>query len=215
MSIDMFQFQTDVHNKPITKSMGQCHLVPLVRAADEHSAVLVQLSGGGTIPASFGIEDKIWPGGRRSVTLALKIESEAEHAALDRLRGDVVEVAERAWGEWYPDTAVPASDRLATMCRGLVTARKPKQDGLGEWPGVAKCSIVPLDCDEATGNCKIVDRDTEAIVPFEQLPGMSWHKAIFELRYIYIQNTQSYGLSKKLRFLLCSEGEQRGEAVSI
>jgi hypothetical protein len=205
--IDDFHLK-DVHTQSIIKNTT-CHIVPLVYGFDKKSAVLVQLSGGGVIPLSFGIDDKDM-GGRRKVMLALQIDSDSDHDHLVRLRTELIDLCSTHWSTWYPEQTVPA---LETLCGTLVSIRKKKQNSEDHWPGVAKASIEPRDC--TTGACKIVDRDSGKSVPFCNLPGMVWHKAIFEFRYIYIQATQSFGFTKKLRYLSCSEGEEYCEAVPI
>ena len=206
--VDDFHLE-DTHLKPIVKNT-KCNIVPLTT---DGSPVLVQLSGGGIIPLSFGIDEKDL-GGRRKVTVALQIDSDTDHEALDRLRTQLIGVAASTWKHWYPEgAAVPSIDMLTTLCHGLVSERKKKQTGDDCWSGISKAGIEPADC--STGVCKIVHRDTATSIPFEDLPGMSWHKAIFELRYIYIQAKQTFGITKKLRYLSCSENEERGEVVPI
>ena len=205
--IDDFHLN-DVYTQSIIKNTT-CNIVPLVYGFDKKSPVLVQLSGGGVIPLSFGIDDKDMDG-RRKVMLALQIDSDSDHDHLVRLRTELIELCSTNWNAWYPEKPVPA---LETLCTTLVSIRKKKHNSEDLWPGVAKAIIEPRDC--TTGACKIVDRETGTPVPFSNLPGMAWHKAIFEFRFIYIQATQSFGITKKLRYLSCSEGEDCGEAVPI
>ena len=197
----------DVYTKAIIKNTN-CNIVPLTCGFDKKSPVLVQLSGGGVIPLSFGIDDKEMDG-RRKVLLSLQIDSESDHDHLVRLRTELIESCSSNWSTWYPDKEPPSE----SLCSTLVSVRKKKQNNVDLWPGLFKAVIEPKDC--TTGACKIVDRESGEPVSFSNLPGMSWHKAIFEFKYIYIQKTQSYGITKKLRYLSCSEGEECGEAVPI
>lgn len=202
----------DVHLQPLIKS-SKCSLVPLVETQDKKSSVLVQLSGGGKIPVSFGIDDKEIEG-RRKVQIAIQIDSDSDHAHLQRLRTELIAVASTHWPSWYPETKVPSDEVLETLCATFVSARKPKKnDSTDCWSGVSKAVLDPEDC--KTGRCKIVDRETNESLPFESVPGMLWHKAIFELRYVYIQATRSYGITKKLRYLSCSEADDFGDIVPI
>lgn len=190
----------------------KCNLVPLTCSVDQKSAVLIQLSGGGKIPLSFGIDDKDLDG-RRKVSIALQIDSDSDHDQLTRLRQELVTVAIKNWPSWYPDTSTPSDEILTTLCASFVSIRKKKKNSEDLWPGIAKAVIEPDECDN--GRCMIVDRDTNECIPFCNVPGMKWHKAILELRYIYIQATRSYGITKKLRYLSCSEGDEYGELVPI
>lgn len=199
------------HLLPLIKS-SKCNLVPLVLKKDEQSPVLVQLNGGGVIPPSFGIEDKEQDG-RRKVQIALQIDSTEDHAALDRLRLELGEMVAGQWKTWFPDVAAPSREVLLNFCNNFVSPRKKKKTGEGTWAGVSKAGIDPDDC--TSGRCKIVDKDTGDIVPFHLLPGMTWHKVVFELRYVFVQATKSYGVTKKLRYLSCSSKEDEGEIVPL
>ena len=197
------------HLKQIIKN-AKCNIVPLT---SDGSPVLVQLSGGGVIPLSFGIDEKDF-GGNRKVTVSLQIDSDSDHENLSRLRDELIKVASTTWKSWYPEgDEIPSLEMLTTLCHGLVSERKKKQNGEDFWSGISKAGIETAEC--STGVCKIVNRDTAEIVSFENLPGMLWHKVIFELRYIYIQSKQTFGITKKLRYLSCSEGEERGEVLPI
>jgi hypothetical protein len=166
------------------------------------------LNGGGLIPQAFGIEDKEQDG-RRKVQLALQIDSLSDHEHLERLRTELGEMVATQWCTWFPDTVVPSHEVLVSFCNNFVSPRKKKKTGDGMWSGVAKAAIDPEDC--VSRRCKIVDKDTGDIVPFHALPGMTWHKVVFELRYVFIQATKSYGVTKKLRYILCSSEEDEGE----
>ena len=198
---------SDTHLQPLVKS-SKCLLVPLVYTVDKKSPVLIQLSGGGLIPLSFGIDDTEVEG-RRKVRMAFQIEDKSDHAHLDRLRKELSDVVVEMWPSWYPDTKAPSAEVLHTLCNTLVSARKKKTNSEDTWSGVSKAVIDPDDC--LSGKCKIVDRETGDKVPFDILPGMTWHKIILEFRYIYIQATKSYGITKKLRYLSCSAADEEAE----
>jgi hypothetical protein len=198
----------DIHLKPIVKN-SYCTLVPLTCTSEEKRSVLVQMSGGGFIPVAFGIDDRE-NDGRRKVNLSLQVDSESDHEQLQRLGAELKNTVNAKWQSWYPEHEGTSS---SGVCHPLVSERKQKNNSQDCWPGISKAAILPNDC--ASGACKIVNRDTGAVVPFSDLPGMSWHKAVFELRYIYIQTTQAYGIAKKLRYLSCTEGEERCEVVPI
>lgn len=179
----------------------KCNLVPLLYALDNKSPVLIQINGGGVIPLSFGIDDKEMDG-RRKVQLAFQINSACDHEHLDRLRNELGVLAVQNWGTWFPDNPTPSAEVLLSFCGNFVSPRKKKKNSEDTWSGVAKAAIEPDDC--VSGKCKIVDCITGALVPFDQLPGRTWNKIIIELRYVFIQATKSYGISKKLRYLSCT-----------
>jgi hypothetical protein len=199
------------HMQALVKS-SKCNLVPLVSAHDKTSPVLVQLSGGGKIPLSFGIDDNEIDG-RRKVRLALQVDSKSDHEHLDRLRDELGTMAVNKWPTWYPDTKAPSDELLRTLCNTFVSARKKKTNSEDTWAGVTKAVLDPDEC--ANGRCKIVDKDTNEVVAFETLPGMNWHKVILEFRYVYIQGTKSYGVTRKLRYLSCSSNDDDGDIMPI
>jgi hypothetical protein len=201
----------DTHLQPLVKS-SKCLLVPLVYASDKKSPVLVQLSGGGSIPLSFGIDDTDIEG-RRKVRVAFQVDDKSDHEHLDRLRTELSDIVVTTWPTWYPDTKPPSKEVLQTLCNTFVSARKKKTNSEDTWAGVSKAVIEPDEC--LNGRCKIVDKETGATVPFDCLPGMKWHKIILEFRYIYIQATKSYGITRKLRYMSCSAVDDDGDLEPI
>ena len=197
---------TETMFQPLLKT-PKCNLVPLSLRADSNKKcpVLVQLSGGGTIPPSFGIEDKEHDG-RRKVVVSLQVDSTEDHEHLDRLRTELGRLVVQYWNVWFPDTSPPSGEVLMNCCHNFVSPRKKKKNSEDTWAGVTKASIDP-----EAGKCKIVDRDTQAAVAFADLPGMVWHKAIFEMKWVFIQATKSYGITKKLVYLQCSSSEEEGD----
>jgi hypothetical protein len=198
---------SDTHLQPLVKS-SKCLLVPLVYAFDSKSPVLIQVLGGGRIPLSFGIDDTDVEG-RRKVRVAFQVDDKTDHEHLDRLRSELSDVVVEKWATWYPDAKPPSKEVLETLCNKFVSDRKKKTNGDDTWSGVSKAVIDPEEC--LNGKCKIVDSDTGAMVPFDVLPGMTWHKIILEFRYIYIQATKSYGITRKLRYLSCSAADEDGD----
>jgi hypothetical protein len=187
---------------------SKCNLAPLVMKDDPHGPVLVQLNGGGVIPLSFGIEDKEQDG-RRKVQVAMQIDCVSDHDHLERLRMELGEMVAKQWPTWFPDAVAPSHEVLLNFCNTFVSPRKKKKTGDDKWSGVSKATIDPDEC--TSGRCKIVDKDSGAIVPFSMLPGMTWHKVVFEFRYVFVQSTKSYGITKKLRYMMCSAKEDDGE----
>jgi hypothetical protein len=198
----------DCRMEPIVKS-SKCNLIPLGYTNGEKiTPVLVQLGGGGLIPRSFGIEDKEIDG-RRKVQLACQIDSIEDHEHLDRLRTELGEVAVTKWAGWFPAHPVPSREVLMNFGGNFVSARKKRSNSESMWSGVCKSTIEPEEC--LSGRCKIVDSVTGDCIPFASLPGMSWDKMILEFRYVFIQATKSYGISKKLRYLSCTPAEDDDE----
>jgi hypothetical protein len=162
---------------------------------------------------SFGVDEKK-DLDKLKVNVAFQIDSEEDHQDLLRIQDELVKEVTAGWSTWYPNAPVPSAEVLKNNCYGLVSQRKPKTTGDGEWSGVSKATLEPAEC--ISGKCKIVDAETNQVVPYVDLPGMKWHKIIVELKYIYIQSTKSYGITKKLRYLSCSGGnEDGGEIVPL
>ena len=202
----------DTNMMPLVKS-SKCNLVPIVCKFDNKSPVLVQLSGDGKIPLSFGIEDTDTDG-RRKVQVAFQIDNQSDHDQLVRLRTELSEAVVDQWAKWFPDIdPQPSKEVLQTMCNTFVSGRKKKTNSEDRWSGVSKAKIEPEEC--LNGRCKIVDRDTGDIVPFSMLPGRLWHKIILEFRYIYIQSTKSYGITRKVRYISSSQEDEDGDVSPL
>lgn len=195
----------DLYPQPMIRT-GTINLVPLSREEGKPGYLapfLVQMNGGGTIPKAFGVEEKE-NDGKKKVQLTFSVGAESDHKDLDRLRDELVELVKEQWPSWNPDTKVPSAEVLGNGCNPLVTARKKKKNGEDYWPGNLKATISPEDC--VSGKCRIIDSDTKESVPYRDLGGMHWKKAIFELRHIYIQSTKSIGLTKRLVFAEVTPG---------
>ena len=190
----------DVYLQPLVKST-KCNLIPMLLDADKKSPVLIQLSGGGKIPLAFGLEIKT-ENEVQKTTVSLQIECVEDHEHLDRLRTETVRRVIDSWPTWYPDNKPPSDEVLHTLCNTFVSARKKKKNSEDTWPGVTKASIDLEEC--LNGKCRIVHHLTGETIPYTTIAGMNWNAAILELRYIYIQATKSYGITKKLRYLSCT-----------
>jgi len=204
----------DVFLQPMVKNT-KCNLVPLSfenNKASYKSPVLVQLNGGGHIPLSFGVEAKDNEG-RTKVQLAFQVDCLEDHKHLERLKTELGDLVVDNWSTWYPDTKAPSREVLLNFCNSFVSERKQKKNSEDTWSGVSKASIDPEEC--LNGKCKILDKVTGDTIPYESLPGMKWHKIILEFRYIYIQATKSYGITKKLRYIVCSSDEEDGDIIPL
>ena len=184
---------------PVTKT-SKCKIMPMVLKRDDQ-AVLVQLSGGGVIPRSFGVSDTEVDG-KRKVQMTVQVDSTSDHTHLERVRSDLVEQAKGLWTTWHPDAAIPSQLDLMKDCSAIVSERKKKKTGEGLWSGVTRAGIDPSELE--SGKCKIVDSETRESIPLESLPGMTWNKVIFEFAYVFILATKKYGITKKLRYIECS-----------
>lgn len=195
---------TDCTLHTLVKS-NKCNLVPLTFASDRKSPVLVQLSGGGRIPGSFGIDDKEMDG-RRKVNLSFQIDDETEHEHLTRLRTEFIGMVGPVWDSWFPGQTTPSAEVLESFCTKLVGDRKKKSGGgEGTWAGLGKAAIEPADCE--TNRCKIVHAETGDKIAFADVPGMTWSKIVLEFKYVYVQATRKYGITKKLRYMSCTPDE--------
>jgi hypothetical protein len=166
----------------------------------DRKPILIQLSKGGRISPSFGVEEHKERPGRWNITA--NVDCMEEHSALEQMKESFTTMCCKKWVKWFPDQKLPSAELLGSMCNNFVTPRKKKKDSDGHWAGTFKAAVdtVDLEC----GRCKIKDSHTgECIKDLEPVRGMNWTRMIFEVKFIYIQSTKSYGISKKLRFLEC------------
>jgi hypothetical protein len=171
-------------------------LVPIQMT--DRKPILIQLSGGGRISPSFGVEEHKERPGRWNVTA--NVDCLEEHAALENMQESFTAMCCKRWTKWFPDQKLPSTELLCSMCNNFVTPRKKKKDSDGCWAGTFKAAVDTVDME--LGRCKIKENNTgEVIKDLERVRGMTWTRIIFEVKFIYIQSTKSYGISKKLRFL--------------
>jgi hypothetical protein len=173
--------------------------------------VLIQLSGGGRIP-SFGVdqnEDK-----PSKFNIVFNVESEEEFESMQNMRNELIQLAMSKWSSWFPDQKKPSDELIKEQCNPLVSKRTPKQNSPNEfWPGTLK-TVVEMS-DIQTEKCRFRDRDTGDKLELADLAGMNWHKAVVELRSVYVLSNRSYGISKRLRYLECSEGPLAEEIIPL
>ena len=175
------------------------NLVPLLTLDDK--PVLIQLSGGGKIPKSFGVDENTE--NKNKINVTFNINNDDDHENLETLRNNLATLCVKQWSAWFPDSKKPDDNVLLNMCNSLVSAKKKKKDSDGYWSGTMKTALDATDL--TNGMCKLVDKNTKESLSIAELPGMNWHTAIVELRHVYIQATKSYGVTRKLRHLTCSE----------
>lgn len=173
--------------------------------------VLVQLEGGGRIP-SFGVdqnEDK-----PNKFNIVFNVESDEEYKCLQDIRDDLSTLATEKWSSWFPDQKKPSDELIREQCNSLVSKRTPKQNTPNQfWSGTLKSNVDKADVE--TDKCQLRDRDTGDRLQLEDLAGMNWHKAVVELRSVYVLANRSYGISKRLRYLECSEGPLAEEIIPL
>lgn len=190
-----------------TKSK-MCGIVPLSTINDK--PLLVQLSGGGRIPKAFGVQKR--EQGDKHV-LAFSVEDKDDHSALERLRTDLSECAVDRWSDWVQGTRPPSDEMIRGSCNALVSDPRPKRDGQGEWSGLSKATIDPVLVE--TQACRIIDGNTGEELSMEHLPGMEWSRMILELKHVYVQSTKSYGMTRVLRYIECTGGDDLDEIVPL
>ena len=172
--------------------------------------VLVQLSGGGKIP-SFGVEQN--PDKPTKFSVVFNVDSGDEHSCLQNIRTELVTIATEKWHTWFPDQKKPSDELIQEQCNALVGNQTPKQNSEGFWPGTLKSIVERADIE--TGRCQLRDADSGSSLQLTDLAGMKWTKAIIELRSVYILANRSYGISKRLRYLECSEGPLAEEIIPL
>ena len=185
-----------------------CGLVPIT--STDLRPLLVQLSGGGTIPRAFGLE-KREQGDRYS--LSFSVDNPAEQHALEMLRCDLGTCIVEKWSQWFPDNKAVSEALLRDYCNVFITVPKTKREGNGVWPGVSKATIDGAMVESCA--CKIVDQSTGECIAKEELPGMSWVRMILEFKYVYIQATKAYGITRMLRYIECAGGAELDDIVPL
>lgn len=217
-AIDDIRLAEHVITKDIIKST-KCNIVPLACATNNRNAVLVQLSGGGKIPLSFGIKDED-ENGKKKIECVFGIGSKSDHEHLDRIRRELCDIAIKNWPTWYPETdpdVAPLSDEvIRSFCNNITSIGRKKNNSEERWPGLSKGKILPSYLEN--GKCKIVDHETGEPVHYSALPGRVWNKIILELSHIYIQGTKKYGLTSKIRYLSSSaeyDGMEEEEIIPL
>ena len=190
-----FSFDTMASCGELTKNK-MVALVPIQMI--DRKPILIQLSKGGRISPSFGVEEHKERPGRWNITA--NVDCLEEHGALEQMQSSFTTMCCEKWGKWFPDQKPPSEELLRSMCNNFVTPRKKKKDSEGHWSGTVKAAVDTVDIE--CGRCKIVDKNTgDVLKDVEVVRGMEWCRIIFEVKFIYIQSTKSYGISKKLRFL--------------
>jgi hypothetical protein len=191
----------------LTKS-AKCSIVPLSMA--DTRPILVQLSGGGTIPSAFGVDRKE---GEEKATVTFDIEADEDHKHLERLTTEFRDTVCKQWGTWFPDGKVPGAALLADLCTPLVGERKKKRTGDGVYPGMSKASLQNKELND--GTCVLVNADTKEKMALDQLPGKRWKQIIVEFKFIYILSSKSYGLTRRLRYLSCEDADDELEIIPL
>ena len=199
--VSEFSLSSDAVVGSLTK-LKMCSIIPLQTPAAK--PVYVQLSGGGNIPVSFGLGES--SDNPHKWTLNMNVTNKEEEAHLARLTNELIDVAQTKWSSWFPSGKTPSREAMReSFCNGIVKQGQAKKDGAGTWPGITKASFETSDCEN--NKCTIVTQDGDR-VNFRDLPGMGWHKAVFELKQVYILGNKSFGISKRLRYLQVSENEK-------
>lgn len=206
--VDSENIVNKIKTGPLIKSK-MVNLVPLTTL--EEKPFLIQLSGGGKIPKMFGVEENKEKKNKFSITF--NVDNDDDHKNLEVLRNDIAKLCVKQWSSWFPDSKKPNDEVLLNMCNNLVSSKKKKKDSDEYWSGTMKTAVDGIDL--TNGNCVIIDKDSKDVLPIEELPGMNWHRAIVELRHVYIQATKSYGITRKIRFLECSENNMSENIIPL
>jgi len=112
------------------------------------------------------------------------------------------------WILWHgSDNKVSSRDVIETLCHHLVSPKKMKKGSEDEYlDGILRTSFFKHDC-------KIIDEETKEDVDVLDLPGLRWHKAVFELKHVYILGTKSFGFTKVLKYLSTTQVEQYEDEI--
>ena len=204
--LDEFNLTTDGHygGELRTNKNGR-KFAALQTSATDEARILLQFSGGGSIPP-FGIKtDTEHEDG--STSLIYNIDNEAEVESLRGVTAAAIQMAITNKNTWWPKgiTNEQIRDNMAT----LFSEKKLKTSCDGYWPAQMKAKI-PMDA--VTGeikSCEIQDNDNSDL-PLTELPGTKWDTLVLELAGFYFSGKYTWGLVKHL-FKLKTSGEVKLE----
>jgi hypothetical protein len=203
--LDEFHMK-DVTYSQIIKS-SKCNIVPICNTDSTGSPILVQISGGGKVPVSFGVEEK--EDDNTKVNISLQVSSDEDYTTMKNLRGEIIEVMSENWSKWHNGAKKPSLELVDNFCNHFVQPKKEKKNSPGEyWDSLVKSKFNKNDI--LSGKCRIVDAESNEVINYADLPGRKWHKAVFELRHMYILGTKSFGVTKVLRYLSTSDEDGDG-----
>ena len=136
--------------------------------------------------------------------ITITIDTEEDHAELVRLGEEFKDQVLQNRAVLFPGHTA-SDDALGDHFNSLVTSRKKKSSGEDTWPGLTKASCFQKDLN--TTSCTLVDHETNEAIDPALLPGMRWTSAIFELSFMYIQSSKVFGVTRKLRRLVCESSD--------
>ena len=194
--LDEFKLHSDCHyHQEINTSKSGCRFAAVYASLYDHSKVLLQLNGGGTVPSSFGIKiDNEYESGHTSLIYNIQAESEVE--SLRQLTTDMIQLAIANKKLWWPKgiTNTQIKENLAP----LFTEKKLKSSGADYWPAQMKVKI-PLDVISGEVKaCDIKKNPGNVDVPFTDLPGSTWETLVVELNGFYFVGKYTWGVVKQL-----------------
>jgi hypothetical protein len=199
-------FVTDCHLKPLyTNKEKGFKLVKVQTSLDNPNPLRVQFSSiPGRIPQKFGVDTN--QHGKTYLTFAIPCDK--EYDAVLKFQEDAKDYAKSHKEEWwnYPITDGQIEDNFA----GLVSARKPKKEGDGFWPGNMKVHI-PLDKNgDCDSKCSVLNEEGNPI-SIHELPGRKWDSVMIEIGGVYFQNRFNWGFGPKtLRLVQLADDDSSG-----
>jgi hypothetical protein len=205
--MDDFQLHENAHCSGNLKSgkTGGVRFTSLQSSPLDESKILLQFSGGGSVPP-FGIKtDNEHDDGTTS--LNYNIESGAEVQGLEKFNRDAIKMAIANKDAWWPKgiTNEQINDNYAPIFKDKVL----KKDGVGYWPPSMK---VKLPLDTTTGElkaCQIVDTNG-CDLSYTELPSSRWDRIVIEITGFYFAGKFSWGVQKQL-FKFEEAALKRGE----
>ena len=178
----------------LISTKGKCDIIPITTGSGS-GTVLVQLSGGGMIPKTFGVEEM--DDDPSKVSINLQVSSENEYNQMVRIRSELIDSMSENWSKWHNGSKNPSKEVIDNFCNHVVQPKKLKKNSTDQyWDGLVKSKLGT--------KCRIIDMETNEPVQLTDLPGRKWHKAVFEFKQVYILGTKSFGITKVLKYLLTS-----------
>ena len=192
--VDEFKLAENCHyGGEIRTNKNGRKFAALQTSATDESRVLLQFSGGGSIPP-FGIKTETEQEDR-STSLIFNLDNEAEVESLRGLAAAAIQLAIVNKHNWWPKgiTNEQIRDNFAT----LFSEKKLKTSSDGYWPAQMKVKI-PMDVvTQEVKSCDIMNSEGGHL-PFSDLPGTKWDTLVVELAGFYFSGKYSWGVVKHL-----------------
>lgn len=154
--------------------------------------LLIRMDGGGNIPMNFGVKVKH---GKTSIVVGIKDPGDMK--GLQRIATDTEQLSELHSAEWQLSPPKPT-------CWKVVSDPPEATAGRAQLGGLMDIALDMVG--DAWPNTKIIGVDKLPITNLDDLMGMTWTRAVFELKCLYFKDG-TVGVSRRLRELRVAPGQ--------